>query len=103
MVGRRVTVMLSLALAAVAMLAVAPGASATHPRPKGAFPMRTAFVPAYQPCSAPDRTHGPALAFPSCSSPQQESTRLVVGNPPAQPANMTGSWHIRIVAGVPGP
>jgi hypothetical protein len=77
-------------------------AGATHPRPLGASPMRVAFVPAYQPCSAPDRTHGPPLAFPSCSSPQQVSTRLTVGNPPAQGANLLGSFHIRVKVGTPG-
>jgi hypothetical protein len=97
------TAALSMALVVVAMLAPAPGANASHPRPKGAFPVRASFVPAYQACAAPDRTHGPPLAFPSCSSPQQISTRLTVGSPPAAPVNMVGSWLIRVVAGVPGP
>src|SRR3954453_15234375 len=37
-----------------------------YPRPKGATPMRTSLAPAYKPCTAPNRTHGPSLAFQSC-------------------------------------
>jgi hypothetical protein len=32
----------------------------------------TSLVPAYAPCTAPDRMHGPPLAFPSCSAPDHE-------------------------------
>ena len=74
-------------------------AGATHVRPIGAGPIRVAFVPAYEQCSAPDRTHGSPLAFPSCSSPQQVSTRLTVGNPPAQGANLLGSFRIYVKVG----
>ena len=35
-----------------------------YPRPKGATPvLRASLVPAYQQCTAPNRTHGAALAF----------------------------------------
>ena len=54
-----------------------------YPRPEGASPLRVSLVPAYQECTAPDRTHGPPLAFPSCASPQQESSELTVGTPDA--------------------
>jgi hypothetical protein len=46
-----------------------------YPRPKGATPLRVPLVPAFEACSAPNRTHGPPLAFGSC-------------NPPA----VTGAW-----------
>ena len=42
-----------------------------YPRPKGATPISAPLVPAYTQCTAPNRTHGPALAFPSCSPPQK--------------------------------
>jgi len=32
-----------------------------YPRPKGATPLRVSFVPAYQQCTAPNRTHGAPL------------------------------------------
>ena len=100
----RIKTLLSLlAVGGLGLVTVVQIAGATHLRPSGATPTRVAFVPAYQPCSAPDRTHGPPLAFPSCSSPQQVSTRLTVGNPPAQGANLLGSFHIRVKAGTPGP
>lgn len=101
--GKGSAAKLAMALTVVATLAVALPASATHPRPKVASPERISLVPAYGACTAPDRTHGPPLAFPSCSSPQQVSSRLTVGNPPAAAANMVGSWWITVQVGVPGP
>jgi hypothetical protein len=95
--------MLIIPLAAIALLVVVSQANATHPRPKGAWPLRASLVPAYNACTAPDRTHGPPLAFPSCSAPQQSNTRLTVGNPPAAAANMVGSWWISVQVGTPGP
>ena len=38
-----------------------------YPRPKSASPLRVPLVPAFRQCTAPDRTHGPPLAFGSCS------------------------------------
>ena len=35
--------------------------------PKGATPYDAFLVPAFVPCTAPNRTHGPPLAFDSCS------------------------------------
>ena len=93
----------ALVLVMAAALVMAAPANATHARPKGAAPLRASFVPAYQQCAAPDRTHGPPLAFPSCSSPSQVTNRLTVGNPPAQPANFVGSWIQQVTVGVPGP
>ena len=55
-------------LATLCLLIAAP-AQATHPRPVGASPARMSLVPAYAPCAAPNRTHGPPLAFPSCNPP----------------------------------
>ena len=43
-----------------------------YPRPLGAGPLRASLVPAFAPCTAPDRTHGPPLAFGSCSSRRQD-------------------------------
>ena len=69
-------------LATLCLLIAAP-AQATHPRPKGAAPMRMSLVPAYAPCAAPNRTHGPPLAFPSCNPPAQTSAQATVGTPDA--------------------
>ena len=41
--------------------------------------MRVSLVPAYEECTAPDREHGPPLAFGSCSQPAQASQLLTVG------------------------
>ncbi len=51
----------------------------TYPRPKGATPIRASLVPAARPCTSPNRTHGPPLAFGSCNPPQPGSTHLTVG------------------------
>jgi hypothetical protein len=50
-----------------------------YPRPKGASPMQTSLVPAYQACTSPNRTHGPPLAFPSCAPPQRTPGQLTIG------------------------
>jgi len=75
----------------------------THPRPSGATPIRASLVPAYEPCTAPDRTHGPPLAFASCSGPQQASDYLTVGNPPSSGAKSVGSVRWTAQGGTPGP
>ena len=48
-------------------------------RPKGATPLRSSLVIAYEQCLAANRQHGPALAFPSCSPPAQQSEWLTIG------------------------
>ena len=53
--------------------------SAAPPRPKGATPLRTSLVPAYQPCTTGNRTHGAPLSYPSCAPPQLTSGQLTVG------------------------
>jgi hypothetical protein len=77
--------------------------SAGYPRPAGASPLRVSLVPAYQQCSAPDRTHGPPLAFPSCSSPDQASPNLTVGTPDANGlgANSLGMVRLGTIVGSP--
>jgi hypothetical protein len=52
-----------------------------YPRPKAAAPTRVSLVPAYAQCTpaAANRTHGPPLGFPSCSSPNQTSSELTIG------------------------
>src|SRR3954463_8940718 len=87
-----------------ATLAIQP-ASATHPRPKGATPIRVPFVPAYKPCTAANRTHGAPLAFPSCNPPEQVSPYLTIGTPDANgaTANAIGFAKVEVKAGVPGP
>ena len=62
------------------------------PRPEGASPLLVSLVPAYNACTAPNRTHGPALEFPSCNPPVRSSAPLTVGSPDANgfPANSVG-------------
>ena len=94
----------ALTATAVVMLLVASVASATHPRPKGATPISVSVVPAYNACAAPNRTHGPPLAFPSCNPPVQSSNSLTVGSPDANGAAANGVANIRIavLVGTPG-
>ena len=54
-----------------------------YARPAGASPLRVSLVPAYRACSAPDREHGPPLAFGSCNPPEPRSDHLTVGTPDA--------------------
>lgn len=94
-----------IALAAVATFVVPFAASATHVRPKSASRFNLSMVPAYEPCTAPDRTHGPPLAFPSCSVPDQTSSYLTVGTPDANgfPSKSSAFYLWKISPGVPGP
>ena len=50
-----------------------------YARPRGASPMRVSLVPAYGACTAPNRTHGGPLSFPSCAPPAQAGTSLTIG------------------------
>ncbi len=69
-----------------------------YPRPKGATPTRVPLVPAYQPCTAPDRTHGAPLAFGSCAPPSQQSQALTVGTSDAngKATNSVGSVRLDV-------
>jgi len=103
-IRKRMALPLALALGALGLMVMATAANATHPRPKGASPLRASLVPAYNQCAAPNRTHGPPLAFPSCNPPVQSSTAITVGSPDANgaPANSVGSLRLSVVAGAPG-
>jgi hypothetical protein len=104
-IRKRMVLPLALALGALGMMVMATAASATHPRPVGASPLRASMVPAYNACAAPNRTHGPPLAFPSCNPPVQSSTALTVGSPDANGAgaNSVGFIKLSVKVGVPGP
>jgi hypothetical protein len=102
---KRAALPLALALGAVGMMVMASIANASHPRPKSASPITASMVPAYAQCTAPNRTHGPPLAFPSCNPPVQTSNSLTVGSPDANgaAANATAFIKISVVVGVVGP
>jgi hypothetical protein len=85
-IKRKMVLPLVLALGALGLMVVSQVASATHVRPKGATPLRASLVPAYKACTAPNRTHGAPLAFPSCNPPVQTSNFLTVGSPDANGA-----------------
>jgi len=75
-----------------------------YPRPKSATPVRVSLVPTYEPCTAPNRTHGPPLAFPSCAPPARPSP-LEVGTPDSNDAAplSSGSVRLAVLVGDPGP
>jgi hypothetical protein len=74
-----------------------------YPRPKTATPVSVALVPAYQPCTAPNRVHGPPLDSASCNPPAQTSPNVTVGAPDANgpPANSVASARFAVIAGIP--
>jgi hypothetical protein len=92
-----------LVLAALAVLVSAQLALASHPRPKGATPIRVSLVPAFKQCTAPNRTHGAPLAFPSCSPPVETSSFLTIGTPDANGAgaNSVGSAVLKVANSSP--
>jgi hypothetical protein len=69
----------------------------TYIRPKAAAPTRVSLVPAYNQCTpaGANRTHGPPLAFPSCSSPTQTSGQLTIGTADANGAPTKSSGFVR--------
>jgi hypothetical protein len=87
------------------LLLSAVTAQATHPRPKGATPLRLSLVPAYTQCGTPNRMHGPPLSFPSCNPPAQTSAQATVGTPDAfgGPANSNSHVVFKAALTVPGP
>jgi WD40-like Beta Propeller Repeat len=72
-----------------------------YPRPAGASPLRVPLVPAYNACTAANRTHGPPLAFESCNPPLARSAVLTVETPDANgaPASMVGSVRYGVQTG----
>jgi hypothetical protein len=77
------------------------GQAGFYPRPKGASPVRTPLVPAFQACTSPNSSHGAPLAFSSCKPPTQASGFLTIGTPDA---NLKASSSIGFVqfTAVPG-
>jgi Tol biopolymer transport system component len=65
----------------------------TYIHPKDAAVLRVPLVPAARGCSSPNRTHGPPLAFDSCSpvEPHSPSLRVSVGN-----ARAHSTGHVRL-------
>ena len=98
MVLRRRNALAAVVLGAGLILAlgVTTVGQATHIRPKAAAPIREALIPAHNQCVAPNRTHGPPFAFPSCNPPVNVSPHLTTGTPDNNglPANMAS--HVRL-------
>jgi hypothetical protein len=67
-------------------------------RPKGATPARISLVPAFNQCTASNRTHGPALTFPSCNPPVRSSTTLTVGTVDANGAQSNSESSVRFIS-----
>jgi hypothetical protein len=72
-------------------------------RPKASSPTYLSLVPAYQPCTVPDRTHGPPLSFDACAPPAQSSTQLTVGTADSngQPTKSIGYVRVATILGDP--
>ena len=77
---------------------------AGYPRPKSAGQVRVTLVPAFNACTASNRTHGPPLAYASCNPPVQSSSNLTVGTPDANGAAVNSNGFVRVTAvvGTPG-
>jgi hypothetical protein len=87
----------------VELLVFDPRRFTGYVRPKGATPLLTSLVPAFNECTAPDRRHGGGLSSDSCSSPSQGSSYLTFGTPDAngKPANSSGFARLDVCP-VPG-
>jgi hypothetical protein len=80
-----------------------PLPAAGYPRPRGASPFYVSLIPAYQACTAPNRTHGAPLAFGACAPPTLSSSELTLGTPDAngKPLRANAFAVVHAVAGNP--
>ena len=78
--------------------------ASNHTRPAGASPFRVALVPAFKMCTAPNREHGPPLAYGSCAPPEPGSPNLTIGVGDGSPAlsRSVGFMRIAVWPGAPG-
>jgi hypothetical protein len=70
----------------------------SYPRPKAATPLEMTLVPAYTPCTSPNRIHGPPLVFDSCNPPAKASDELTLGTPDANGKPVKGEGLVRYAA-----
>jgi hypothetical protein len=68
----------------------------TYVRPKGATPILTALVPAYQACGSPNRVHLGGINNSSCNPPNQTSGQATFGTPDANTFVANGSASVRM-------
>ena len=82
---------------------LAPVPQVQYARPKGATPIRASLVPAYEPCDAPNRMHGPPLAFGSCAPPDERAGFMTFGSAPAGSSpEAVGHVLLKVIPGAPG-
>jgi hypothetical protein len=74
-----------------------------YARPKGASPTRASLVPAYNACTAPNRTHGLPLNSSSCTPPVQSSNFLTMGTPDANGTAANGSGSVSLITVIGNP
>jgi hypothetical protein len=67
----------------------------SYPRPRAAVLQQVSLVPAYRACTAPNRTHGPPLAYDSCNPPAQTSDEATLGTPDANGKPLRGEGKAR--------
>jgi len=99
----RIAVPLALGALTVGLL-MASSASAIHPTPQGATPIRVPLVPAMKECPYPGNgpgSHNGPLPLPSCNNPDTISTTVTLGNS-ADPFARLGFVIIRVCVGGPG-
>jgi Tol biopolymer transport system component len=69
-----------------------------YPRPRSATGLDVSLVPAYSPCTAPNRQHGPPLAYDSCHPPAGASDEATLGSPDANGRPAKGQGVARYAA-----
>ena len=67
----------------------------SYPRPRAATLQEVSLVPAYKSCTAPNRTHGPPLAYDSCNPPAQSSDEATLGTPDSNGKPLKGEGKAR--------
>lgn len=80
-----------------ALLLVSSQSIATHVRPKAATPVYASVVPAYEPCTAPNRVHAAPLSYSSCNPPVPTSPNVTIGTPDANGAAANSVGFIKLI------
>jgi hypothetical protein len=75
----------------------------TYSRPLVAPSLRASLVPAFNQCTAPNRTHGPPLSGGSCSPPTGASAHASTGGTGGDPTDFIGSLRYSVQEGASGP
>lgn len=88
----------------IATVGLTATGQANHLRPKFATPVREALIPGHKQCTAPNRTHSPSIALPSCNpAVPGYGPNLTIGTPDVNglPVGMNAGVKLKMTLSPP--